>query len=67
MGDAKSTNKPRDMRDLRRLEHLRDLLGDRAKDAQLALFSRNGFARELDTAIKDGSFIAVSLMDMLEA
>lgn len=52
LGEAKATNRPRTLTDVERLEHVRDLLtalGWDAQDAQLALFSRTGFAPELTT------------------
>ncbi|WP_283137455.1 hypothetical protein [Rhizohabitans arisaemae] len=47
IGEAKCTNRPRDARDLARLEHIRELLGARAHDAHLAMFSRAGFHPDL--------------------
>jgi hypothetical protein len=53
LGEAKATNRPRDLDDLERLEHVRRLLvdqGTRAAGATLALFSRAGFERRLRDA-----------------
>lgn len=50
LGEAKATAKSRGPADLDRLEHIRDLvtdLGYDAHEAQLAIFSRSGFSREL--------------------
>lgn len=49
IGEAKSTNAPVDMRQLRRLEHLRGLLPSARIDHQprLLLFSRSGFTSDL--------------------
>lgn len=49
IGEAKDTNHPVDMRQLRRLEHLRGLLPSRRIDLQprLLLFSRSGFTSDL--------------------
>jgi hypothetical protein len=56
LGEAKCTNKTRTAADLRRLEHIRDLLvasGWDAGDARFALFSRTGFAAERREAESD--------------
>jgi uncharacterized protein len=53
VGEAKATNRPWDLADLERLEHVRRLLADqgtRAGEATLALFSRHGFDRRLRSA-----------------
>jgi uncharacterized protein len=53
IGEAKATNRPRDLSELERLEHVRRLLvdqGTRAAGATLALFSRSGFDRRLRAA-----------------
>lgn len=53
IGEAKATNRSRDLDDLGRLEHIRRLLvdqGTRAGEATLALFSRSGFDRRLHAA-----------------
>lgn len=53
LGEAKAGNRPRDVADLRRLEHVRDLLVAgrwRAEAAELAIFSRNGFTPALVAA-----------------
>jgi AAA+ ATPase superfamily predicted ATPase len=49
IGEAKSTNAPVDMRQLRRLDHLRGLLPSARIDRQprLLLFSRSGFTPDL--------------------
>src|SRR6266566_1705356 len=46
VGEAKATQQPRGMRDLERLERIRDLLTDQghhSRDAVLALYSLHGF------------------------
>jgi hypothetical protein len=50
IGEANATNSPVDMRQLRRLEHLRGLLPSERVDRlpRLLLFSRSGFTAELD-------------------
>jgi hypothetical protein len=53
IGEAKATNRPRDLADLDRLEHIRRVLvdqGTRAAEATLALFSRSGFESRLRVA-----------------
>jgi AAA+ ATPase superfamily predicted ATPase len=53
IGEAKSTNRPRSLADLNRLDHIRGLLADRgarATGATLALFSRSGFDSALSRA-----------------
>jgi hypothetical protein len=53
VGEAKATNRPRDLGDLERLDHIRTLLvdqGTRAAGATLALFSRSGFEPRLREA-----------------
>ncbi|MFD0556208.1 hypothetical protein FB566_1444 [Stackebrandtia endophytica] len=50
LGEAKCTNRPRGVADVQRLDHMRRILveqGWRADDAQLVLFSRNGFTDEI--------------------
>ncbi|MBO0802473.1 MAG: ATP-binding protein [Nocardiopsaceae bacterium] len=66
LGEAKATNKPRNAADLRRLTHIRDLLGSRAEDAALVLFSRTGFADELREAQASGGVTLVDLADMYQ-
>lgn len=53
LGEAKATDRLRTTADVQRLEHIRDLLaglGWDVEDAQLALFSRSGFAPGLSSA-----------------
>lgn len=53
IGEAKTANRPRDLADLDRLDHIRRLLvdqGTRAAGATLAVFSRSGFDRDLRAA-----------------
>lgn len=66
IGEAKATNRPRSAADLRRLAHIRDLLGPRAEDAALVLFSRTGFASELLSARDDGEVTLIELSDMYQ-
>ncbi|MFG1703685.1 ATP-binding protein [Nonomuraea sp. M3C6] len=64
LGEAKCTNKARTIADLRRLEHIRDLLTGLGWDAEHALpaiFSRAGFPSELETAAAKGQ---VRLLDL---
>jgi hypothetical protein len=67
IGEAKSTNRPRNAAGLRRLAHIRDLLGPRAEGAALALFSRTGFDDELREALANGEVALVTLTDMYQA
>jgi hypothetical protein len=64
IGEAKSTNRPRNGADLRRLAHIRDLLGPRAEGAALALFSRTGFDDDLREPEARGEVTLVTLNDM---
>ncbi|PFG44545.1 hypothetical protein ATJ88_3272 [Isoptericola jiangsuensis] len=68
LGEVKSTNRRRTATDLRRLEHLRDVLstsGRRAGDANLALFSRSGFDESLmDEAAHRDDVHLVTLDDL---
>jgi uncharacterized protein len=64
LGEAKSTNRPRNTADLRRLVHIRELLGPRAEGAVLALFSRAGFDDDLHEPGAHGEVTLVSLADM---
>jgi uncharacterized protein len=64
IGEAKSTNRPRNSADLRRLAHIRELLGPRAEDAALALFSRTGFDDDLREPEARGEVTLVTLADM---
>ncbi|HEY6315107.1 MAG TPA: helix-turn-helix domain-containing protein [Streptosporangiaceae bacterium] len=64
IGEAKSTNRPRNGADLRRLAHIRDLLGHRAEGAALALFSRTGFDDDLSEPEARGKVTLVTLADM---
>lgn len=53
LGEAKATVAPRGLKDLERLEHIRELLtrqGHRAEGAVLALFSLHGFWPDLEAA-----------------
>ncbi|NEE01115.1 AAA family ATPase [Phytoactinopolyspora halotolerans] len=64
IGEAKSTNTVRDRRDLARLEHIRGLLGGRAEEATLAIFSRSGFSDELIRLQHRRDVLLVTLDDM---
>ncbi len=64
MGEAKSTNRPRNSSDLRRLAHIRDLLGPRAEGAALAIFSRTGFDDDLREPQARGEVTLAALTDM---
>jgi AAA+ ATPase superfamily predicted ATPase len=64
LGEAKSTNRPRNAADLRRLVHIRDLLGSRAEGSALALFSRTGFDDDLREPGARGEVALVTLTDM---
>jgi len=64
IGEAKSTNRPRNGADLRRLAHIRDLLGPRAEGAALALFSRTGFDDDLREPETRGEVTLVTLAEM---
>jgi hypothetical protein len=67
VGEAKSSNRRRDVRDLARLESIRDLLvrrGHDAADAHLARFSREGFDDALVQAA--GRREDVDLVDLVE-
>lgn len=66
LGEAKATNKQRGLADLERLEHIRDLLGDRAMNARLALFSRTGFDAGLAAASRAGRVLAFTLADLYD-
>lgn len=65
IGEAKSGGRERTLADLERLLHIRDLLsqrGLRTDGAQLAIFGRSGFARNLQrVAAKDDAVRLVSL------
>lgn len=64
IGEAKATNRPRAEADLRRLAHIRSLLGTRAEQASLVIFSRTGFAGELRNAQAAGEVTLIELADM---
>ncbi len=64
IGEANSTNRPRNGADLRRLAHIRDLLGSRADGAALVLFSRTGFDSDLREPAARGEVTLVTLADM---
>ncbi|AQZ70973.1 hypothetical protein BKM31_38005 [[Actinomadura] parvosata subsp. kistnae] len=67
LGEAKCTGKARTMADLRRLEHIRDLLtglGWDAEQARPALFSKTGFPSDLKAAAADGRVHLVDLETM---
>lgn len=64
LGEAKSTNRPRNAAGLRRLAHIRDLLGSRAEGAALALFSRTGFDDDLREPGARGDATLITLADM---
>lgn len=64
IGEAKATNRPRTEADLRRLAHIRGLLGTRAENASLVLFSLTGFAGELRHAQAASEVTLIQLADM---
>jgi AAA+ ATPase superfamily predicted ATPase len=64
IGEAKCTNKQRNLADLTRLEHIRQLLGERAEGACLALFSRSGFQHDLVTEAHRDDVTLVTLSDI---
>lgn len=68
LGEAKATRARRGPRDLARLEHIRNLLVERGRDAagaHLALFSRDGFDHELTkTAFTRADVHLISLADL---
>jgi hypothetical protein len=67
IGEAKATSSERKLADLRRLEHIRDLLvanGRAAPDLQLVVFSRHGFSSDLHAAGADGSVRLVDLGEL---
>jgi AAA+ ATPase superfamily predicted ATPase len=68
LGEAKSTNRRRTTADLRRLEHLREILGASGRDAagaHFALFSRTGFDDNLvDEASRRDDVHLVTLDDL---
>lgn len=64
IGEAKCTNRQRNLADLNRLAHIRDLLGERAEGAALALFSRSGFRDDLRAAASRGEGLLVGLDDI---
>ena len=66
LGEAKATNKQRNGADLRRLIHIRELLGPRAENAALVLFSRTGFAAELHQAQANREVTLVELSDIYQ-
>ena len=67
LGEAKATNKSRTVSDLRRLEHIRDLLCAQGWDADgcvLAVYSRSGHAPDLVEAGTAGSALLVGMRDL---
>ncbi|WP_155054629.1 ATP-binding protein [Streptomyces blattellae] len=67
LGEAKATNKPRTAADLRRLEHIRDVLcaqGWAADDAVLALYARSAPAADLAQAVREGRGMFVGMRDL---
>jgi hypothetical protein len=64
VGEAKCTNQPRTRSDLIRLAHIRDLMGSRAANAALVLFSRSGFNNELQDAAGADEVTLITLADM---
>ena len=64
IGEAHCTNKRRSIADLRRLRHVRELLGTRAEGARLVLFSRTGLADDLLEAGARDDVDLVGLSDM---
>ncbi|MEV0175395.1 ATP-binding protein [Streptomyces sp. NPDC050803] len=67
LGEAKATNKPRTAADLRRLEHVRDLLcaqGWDAESAVLAVYARSESAADLVAADAAGRALLVGMRDL---
>jgi uncharacterized protein len=64
VGEAKCTNQPRTRSDLIRLAHIRDLMGSRAANAALVLFSRSGFNNELQDDAGANEVTLITLADM---
>lgn len=67
LGEAKHTAKPREIADLRRLEHIAALLAERGHDVsatQYAIFSRSGFHRELSAAAASAPVHLLNLADL---
>ncbi|MER6010556.1 ATP-binding protein [Streptomyces bluensis] len=70
LGEAKATNKPRSTADLRRLEHIRDLLcaqGWDADEAVLTLYVRHEPAPELAEAAQGGRGLVVGMRELYGA
>lgn len=68
LGEAKATQQPRGLRDVERLERIRDLLADhghRSKDAALALFSLSGFYPDVVEAASRRSDLLLVDIDAL--
>lgn len=67
LGEAKYTNEPRGVADLRRLEHISALLADRGWNtatSTCALFSRSGFIDELKVAARGGGVLLLGLHEL---
>ncbi|GHD89301.1 hypothetical protein [Streptomyces naganishii] len=67
LGEAKATNKSRTTADLRRLEHIRDVLCAQGWDAEgcaLALYARSEPAPDLVAAAKEGRVLLVGMTEM---
>ncbi|MEV6172871.1 ATP-binding protein [Streptomyces sp. NPDC051954] len=67
LGEAKATNKARTVADLRRLEHIRDLLCAQGWDAEgcvLALYARTAVAPELAEAADAGRVLVVGMENL---
>jgi len=67
LGEAKHTVRPRGLADLRRLEHIAELLAGRGHDVsgtQYAIFSRFGFQRELSVAAAGAPVHLLSLAEL---
>jgi hypothetical protein len=70
LGEAKATTSPRGAIDLRRLEHVRDLLvaqGWKAADCAFAIFSRTGFHPDVQSLAAPGRVILVDLSTLYGA
>ena len=64
IGEAKATDRPRGATELRRLEHIRDLLvaqGWNTADCAFAIFSRTGFERDLLLEAAPGRVVLIDL------
>jgi hypothetical protein len=69
LGEAKYTGKQRGIADLRRLEHIADVLagtGWQTANTASAIFSRNGFTSDLRAASDSGAVHLLDLNDLYQ-